>query len=58
MRRVDFIVGAREFEELSAEHFMQDAVHFYYKGDSGEKMAREMTAGGFGSVPWWIQTGK
>lgn len=51
MRRVDFIVGAREFEELSAEQFMQDAVHFYYKGDSGEKLAREMTAGGFGSVP-------
>ncbi len=51
MRRVDFIVAARDFDEMKAEQFMQDAVYFYSKGDSGEKLAREMTAGGFGSVP-------
>jgi CBS domain-containing protein len=51
MRRVDFIVAAREFDELKAEQFMQDAVYFYHKGDTVEKLAREMTAGGFGSVP-------
>lgn len=51
MRRVDFIVAAREFDELTAKQFMQDAVYFYHKGDTGEKLAREMTAGGFGSVP-------
>ncbi len=51
MRRVDYIVGARDFDELKAEQFMEDAVYFYYKGDTVEKLAREMTAGGFGSVP-------
>ena len=51
MRRVDYIVAARDFDELKAEQFMQDAVYFYDKGDTVEKLAREMTAGGFGSVP-------
>lgn len=51
MRRVDYMVEGCNFDDLKAEQFMQDAVHFYQKGDSGEKLAREMTAGGFGSVP-------
>ena len=51
MRRVDFIVGARNFKELRAEQFMQDAVYFYEVNDSCDQLTREMTAGGFGSVP-------
>ena len=31
--------------------YAKDAVYFYHKGDTVEKLAREMTAGGFGSVP-------
>lgn len=51
MRRVDFMVGARDFEALKAEQFMQDAVYFYSVNATCEQVTREMTAGGFGSVP-------
>ncbi|PJA77674.1 MAG: histidine kinase [Nitrospirae bacterium CG_4_9_14_3_um_filter_51_5] len=51
MRRVDFMVGAREFKELKAEQFMQDAVYCYDANTTCEQLTREMTAGGFGSVP-------
>ena len=51
MRRVDFIVGARDFKTLKAEQFMQDGVYAYQPEDDGEKLAQAMTEGGFGSVP-------
>lgn len=51
MRRVDFMVGARDFKGLKAEQFMQDAVYFYDEKATCEQLTREMTAGGFGSVP-------
>lgn len=51
MRRVDFIVGARDFKGLKAEQFMQDAVYCYDVNTTCEQVTREMTAGGFGSVP-------
>lgn len=51
MRRVDFMVGAHDFKALKAEQFMQDAVNFHDINDTGEQVAQEMTAGGFGSVP-------
>jgi CBS domain-containing protein len=51
MRRVDFIVGARDFKTLTAEQFMQDGVYAYQPEDDGEKLAQAMTEGGFGSVP-------
>ena len=51
MRRVDFIVGCRDFKTLQAEQFMQDNVFFYQTEDTGETLAQVMTEGGFGSVP-------
>ncbi len=51
MRRVDYMVGAREFKTLRAEQFMQDDVYFYPAEATGEKLASAMTMGGFGSVP-------
>ena len=50
MRRVDFMVGARDFKGLKAEQFMQDAVYCYDMNKTCEQVTREMTAGGFGSV--------
>jgi len=51
MRRVDYIVGKRDFKTLKAEQFMQDNVFFYQPDDTGEKLANVMTEYGFGSVP-------
>ena len=51
MRRVDYIVGTRDFSSLLAEQFMQDAVYTYHPDDSAETLAQTMTEEGFGSVP-------
>lgn len=51
MRRVDYIVGMRDFKGLMAEQFMQDAVYAYHPEDSAELLAQTMTEEGFGSVP-------
>ena len=51
MRRVSYMVGARDFSTLQAEHFMQDVVSYYHADDSGDKLVGAMTDGGFGSVP-------
>ena len=51
MRRVDYMVGLHDFKELKAEQFMQSEVVSYHVDDTGEKCARAMTEGGFGSVP-------
>ena len=39
MRRVDFIVGKRDFKTLKAEQFMQDKVYVYSPEDTGETLA-------------------
>jgi len=51
MRRVAFIVGARDFKSLKAEQFMQDEVLAYQTEDDGETLDQAMAEGGFGSVP-------
>lgn len=51
MRRVDFIVGSRDFKTLKAEQFMQDNAFFSYTENSGESIAQVLTEHGFGSVP-------
>ncbi len=33
MRRVDYMVGSRDFKGLIAEQFMQDAVYAYHLED-------------------------
>lgn len=51
MRRVDYIIGSRDFKELKAEQFMQDAVFAYRPDDTADTLAQTMTEEGFGSVP-------
>ena len=51
MRRVDYIVGTRDFKSLIAEQFMQDAVYAYHPEDPADILAQTMTEEGFGSVP-------
>ena len=51
MRRVDYMVGPRDFKTLRAEVFMQSDVFSYHVDDTGEKCARALTEGWFGSVP-------
>ena len=58
MRRVDYMVGARDFETLKAEHFMQDVVSYYRVESTGDRLAGAITEGGFGSVPILANDGK
>jgi CBS domain-containing protein len=51
MRRVDYMIGARDFATLKAEQFMQDVVSYYQVEDTGDRLAGAITEGGFGSVP-------
>jgi len=58
MRRVDMMIGPRNFATLKAEQFMQDVVSYYQVHDPAEKLAGAMTEGGFGSVPILTEDGK
>ena len=58
MRRVDYMVGARDFKTLEAEQFMQDVVTSYHVEDTVDKLAGAMSEGGFGSVPILAKDGK
>ncbi len=58
MRRVTYMVGARDFGTLTAGHFMQDVVSYYHPEDTGDKLAGAMAEGGFGSVPILAPNGK
>jgi CBS domain-containing protein len=51
MRRVDYMIGPKDFATLKAEQFMQDVVSYYQVEDTGDKLAGAMTEGGFGSIP-------
>jgi CBS domain-containing protein len=58
MRRISYMVGARDFPTLQAEQFMQDVVSYYHVEDTGDKLAGVMAEGGFGSVPILAADGK
>ena len=58
MRRVDYMVGARDFPTLKAEVFMQDVVSYYQVEDTGDRLAGAITECGFGSVPILASDGK
>jgi CBS domain-containing protein len=51
MRRVDYMIGLKDFATLKAEQFMQDVVSYYQVEETGDKLAGAITEGGFGSVP-------
>jgi len=58
MRRVDYMVGARDFKTLEAEQFMQDVVTTFRVEDTVDRLAGAMSEGGFGSVPILAKDGK
>ena len=58
MRRVDYMVGARDFKTLEAEQFMQDVVTSFRMEDTVDSLAGAMSEGGFGSVPILAKDGK
>ncbi|MBI3356961.1 MAG: CBS domain-containing protein [Nitrospirae bacterium] len=58
MRRVDYMIGLKDFAMLTAEQFMQDVVSYYHVEDMGDKLAGAITEGGFGSVPSLAKDGK
>jgi len=58
MRRVDYMVGARDFKTLEAEQFMQDVVTSFRVEDTVDRLAGAMSEGGFGSVPILAKDGK
>lgn len=51
MRRVDFLVGQREFTTMTAEQFMQQDVVYFTKSVKAQSIAAALTTGNFGSVP-------
>ena len=58
MRRIAYMVGARDFSTLIADQFMQDVVSYYRVEDTGDRLAGAMAEGGFGSVPILAPDGK
>lgn len=58
MRRVDHMIGRKDFATLKAEQFMEDVVSYYKVEDTGDKLAGAITEGGFGSVPILANDGK
>jgi CBS domain-containing protein len=58
MRRVDYMIGPRDFATLKAKQFMQDVVSYYEAEDTGDRLAGAITEGGFGSVPILAKDGK
>ena len=58
MRRVDYMIGPRDFATLKAEVFMEEVVSYYRAEDTGDRLAGVITEGGFGSVPIVTSDGK
>ena len=58
MRRVEYMIGPHDFATLKAEQFMQNVVSYYQVEDTGDRLARAITEGGFGSVPILAGDGK
>ena len=43
MRRVDYMIGVRDFATLKAEQFMEEVVSYYHVEDTGDKLAGVIT---------------
>jgi len=52
------MIGPHDFATLKAEQFMQNVVSYYQVEDTGDRLARAITEGGFGSVPILASDGK
>jgi len=51
MRRVDYLVGQKDFSTLIAEQFMQQDVVYFSPSVKAQSIAAALTTGNFGSVP-------
>lgn len=51
MRRVDFMVGKKDFDMLTASQFMQQDVIYFSRSTKAQSIAAAITTGNFGSVP-------
>jgi CBS domain-containing protein len=58
MRRIDHMIGPKDFAALKAEQFMESAVTYYRAEDAGDKVAEAIAEGSFGSVPIVANDGK
>jgi CBS domain-containing protein len=58
MRRVEYMIGPHDFATLKAEQFMQSVVSYSQVEDTGDRLARTIAEGGFGSVPIVASDGK
>jgi len=58
MRRVEYMIGPHDFTTLKAEQFMQSVVSYSQVDDTGDRLARTIAEGGFGSVPIVASDGK
>jgi CBS domain-containing protein len=58
MLRADYMIGVKDFTTIKAENLMQDVVSFYHNEATGDKLARTISEGGFGSVPIVNKDGK
>ena len=58
MRRVEHMISLPDFTALKAEQVMQNVVSYYEVEDTGDRLTRTITEGGFGSVPIVNKEGK
>jgi len=58
MRRVDYMIGVRDFSTLKAEHFMEEVVSYSRVEDTGDRLAGVIAEAGYGSVPILGSDGK
>ena len=51
MRRIDYMIGGEDFQEMTAAQFMQADLYYCSRKTSGKQVASMITMGGFGSIP-------
>lgn len=51
MKRIDFMIGGEDFQEMTAAQFMQSDLYYCRRETTGKEMASMITMGGFGSIP-------
>ena len=51
MKRIDHLMGGKDFKALTATHCMEQDVVYYNTEATASRMATALTLGGFGSVP-------
>lgn len=51
MRRINFMIGGEDFQEMTAAQFMQSDLYYCNQRTDGRKIASMITMGGFGGIP-------